>query len=180
MSSCRRITLMAEYNAWMNDKLYAAAAQLSAAELTVEREAFFGSIIGTLNHIAVADRIWLARFAAHPADHRALDPIRGLPVPTALDQILFADIAELFSHRKVLDGVIKVWAGALSEDDLRHVLHYANTRGVAASKRFEHLVMHFFNHQTHHRGQVSTLLSQAGVDVGVTDLLALIPNETDA
>ena len=61
--------------------------------------------------------------------------------------------------------------------DLDHVLVYANTKGVAAQWNFFSLVMHFFNHQTHHRGQATTLLSQAGIDVGVTDLLMLIPND---
>jgi len=60
------------------------------------------------------------------------------------------------------------------------VLHYANTKGVKSQKRFSSLLMHFFNHQTHHRGQATTLLFQAGQDVGATDLLVLIPNETQA
>jgi uncharacterized damage-inducible protein DinB len=177
MSGCQHITLMAEYNAWMNEKLYAAAATLAPAVLAADRKAFFGSIIGTLNHSVVADRIWLARFAAHPAPQVALNPIRQLPVPTALNELLFADIGDLFIHRKMLDAVIKDWAAALTDADLASALDYANMKGVSASKRFGSLVIHFFNHQTHHRGQATTLLSQAGVDVGITDLLALIPNE---
>ncbi len=50
----------------------------------------------------------------------------------------------------------------------------------AAARNFFSLVMHFFNHQAHHRGQVTTLLSQTGIDIGVTDLLALIPDEAGA
>ena len=172
--------LLAAYNEWMNDRLYAAADKLSAAELAAERKAFFGSIIGTLNHIVVADTIWLKRFATHPARHAALQPVLALPAPTALNQVLFAELAPLREHRRMLDGVIKAWAAALTEDDLRHVLHYANTKGVPAQRRFSGLVAHFFNHQTHHRGQASTLLFQAGVDVGVTDLLMLVPDEVGA
>jgi len=172
--------LMAAYNEWMNDKLYAAAGKLGAAALAADRKAFFGSIIGTFNHIVVADTIWLKRFALHPSRHAALDPVRALPAPAALDTVLFAELQALREHRRLLDAVIKAWAAALSEADLRHVLHYANTKGVAAQKRFGSLVLHFFNHQTHHRGQASTLLFQAGEDVGVTDLLMLIPNEADA
>lgn len=178
MSSLSHVRLMASYNAWMNERLYAAAAQLSAEELSRDRKAFFGSILGTLNHLVVADTIWLKRFASHPADHEALDPVCTLPLPDKLDQILFADLAELSAHRRMLDGIIERWAASLTEQDLQHVLHYANTRGEPFDRDFFSLVMHMFNHQAHHRGQATTLLSQAGIDVGVTDLLMLIPNES--
>lgn len=172
--------LMAAYNEWINERVYAAAAKLTAAELALDRKAFFRSIIGTLNHIVVADTIWLKRFAAHPARHAALDPIRALSAPAALDTLLFTNLQALREHRKLLDAVITAWAAALTEDDLSHVLHYANTKGIPAQKRLGKLLLHFFNHQTHHRGQASTLLFQAGQDVGVTDLLVLIPDDVDA
>jgi uncharacterized damage-inducible protein DinB len=79
----------------------------------------------------------------------------------------------------MLDAVIKRWAASLTDDDLNHVLLYSNAKGVVAKRRFSSLVMHMFNHQTHHRGQATTLLSQAGQDVGLTDLLMLIPNEVE-
>ncbi len=174
------VVLMAEYNEWMNLRLYAVAGNLSSQELLADRKAFFGSIMGTLNHIVVGDTLWLKRFAAHPANHLALDPVRQLPAPLSLDQVLFADFVSLSDHRKFLDLIIKQWAGSLTEQDLEHVLRYANTKGVVSHRRFSSLVMHFFNHQTHHRGQATTLLFQAGQDVGVTDLLAVIPNESGA
>jgi uncharacterized damage-inducible protein DinB len=180
MSIRDHVVLMAGYNEWMNARLYAAAGRLSSRELLADRKAFFGSILGTLNHIVVGDTLWLKRFATHPANHLALDPVRQLQAPLSLDQILFADFATLSNHRKWLDQVIKQWAESLTEQDLEHVLRYANTKGVVSNKRFASLVMHFFNHQTHHRGQASTLLFQAGQDVGVTDLLAIIPNESGA
>ena len=177
MNICSHIVLMASYNQWMNEKLYAAAAKLTPQELSADRKAFFGSLIGTLNHIAVADTLWLKRFAMHPANHAALDQIRRLKKPASLDELLFADLEQLFNYRKMLDTMIKEWAVALTEEDLLHILHYSNMKGIAAQKKFFSLAMNFFNHQTHHRGQATTLLFQAGVDVGVTDLLALIPDE---
>ena len=180
MSRTDHIYLMAAYNEWMNAKLYDAAKSLPSEELIADRKAFFGSILGTLNHLVVGDTIWLKRFATHPANYSALDPIRNLPTPTSLDQLLFTDIQSLSEHRRSLDLAITEWARSMSDHDLDHVLNYSNTKGVAANKNFFSLVMHFFNHQTHHRGQVTTLLSQASVDVGVTDLLALVPNETVA
>ena len=177
MTTPAQAVLMAGYNEWMNAKLYDAAAILSAEELARNRGAFFGSVIGTLNHLVVTDTMWLKRFAAHPSNPKALAPIRALPQPTALNEIVFTDLAKLAERRKVIDAAIKAWAAGLTQADLDHVLHYANTKGVKSQKKFSSLVMHFFNHQTHHRGQATTLLFQAGQDVGVTDLLALIPNE---
>jgi uncharacterized damage-inducible protein DinB len=171
------ICLMAKYNEWMNANLYEAAMNLPSEELIADRKAFFDSILGTLNHLVVGDTIWLKRFATHPANYSALEPVRNLPSPTSLDQLLYTDIQSLSEHRKVLDQIITEWAHSITDHDLDHVLHYANTKGMIADKNFFSLVMHFFNHQTHHRGQATTLLSQVGIDIGVTDLLAIIPNE---
>ena len=169
-------SLMADYNQWMNDKLYAAARKLSPDVLSAERGAFFGSIIGTLNHIVVADTIWLQRFTAHPSRFESLDAIRALDRPKALDTILFADLEALSSHRSMIDSTISRWVLELSAADLEKAVAYTNMKGVANRKPLAALLVHFFNHQTHHRGQATTLLTQAGQDVGVTDVLALIPD----
>lgn len=163
----------------MNAKVYGAAGNLSNSVLIEDRGAFFGSILGTLNHIVVGDTIWLKRFAEHPASAEALSEITALAAPKSLNQIIFEDIDDLYSHRKWLDEKIIKWIAGLTDNDLDFILSYQNTKGVSATKRFSSLVYHFFNHQTHHRGQVTALLSQSGEDVGVTDLLALIPNQNN-
>ena len=177
MSTPSHFRMMADYNEWMNARVYESAARLSAEEIARNRGAFFGSILGTLNHLVVTDTMWLKRFASHPSNPASLDPIRALPQPTGLNQILFTDLGGLLERRKLIDAAIKGWAAALTQPDLDHVLHYANTKGVKSQRRMSSLVTHFFNHQTHHRGQATTLLFQAGQDVGATDLLVLIPNE---
>lgn len=168
------IALMATYNQWMNRKVYDAASTLTHAQLTLDRQAFFGSILGTLNHLMLGDTVWLKRFAEHPAHFAALAPLNGIATPGDLKQLAFANLAELSAHRAWLDQLIIDWANSLHESHLDQRLRYHNMRGVAAEKPFFGLLVHFFNHQAHHRGQVTTLLSQAGVDVGITDLLALI------
>ncbi|MFE8070011.1 DinB family protein [Marinobacteraceae bacterium S3BR75-40.1] len=178
MSLKQHFELMAAYNQWMNEKVYEAAGRFDPSVLAEDRGAFFRSILGTLNHIVVGDTVWLKRFATHPASAGALRDVTDLPAPTGLDQILFENFSELYSHRKWLDKQIIQWISNLSDHDLDFILSYQNTKSVPAKKRLSALVLHFFNHQTHHRGQVTTLLSQAGEDVGVTDLLALIPDET--
>lgn len=168
---------MASYNQWMNAKLYEAAAKLPADELAADRGAFFGSLLGTLNHIVNGDTIWLRRFAAHFADNTALEPIRQLPHPTALGQVQFTELAQLTERRRLIDAAVLAWADTVTPSDLDQTLHYVNSRGEVGDKHLFGVVVHFFNHQTHHRGQCTTLLTQAGIDVGITDLLMLIPNE---
>ncbi|HEX8545120.1 MAG TPA: DinB family protein [Pseudomonas sp.] len=176
MNRIQHLQVMADYNRWMNDKVYQAAAGLPCEELHADRKAFFGSIIGTLNHLVVADTIWLKRFARHSAGHPSLEPVKHLEDPQALNQLLFTELDALLARRQMLDQVIVEWTAALTEADLDTVMAYSNTTGIKAERNFYGLLVHFFNHQTHHRGQATTLLSQAGVDVGSTDLLALVPN----
>ncbi len=172
-----QLRLLSRYNQWMNDKLYNTAAQLPDDELARDRGAFFGSILGTLNHIMVADIIWLQRFSEHPAQHPALNRIRAMTKPQALAQTLINDFSVLNAERRKLDSTIINWCEQLNASDLDHKLAYRNMKGEAAIKNFGSLMLHFFNHQTHHRGQATTLLSQQGLDVGVTDLLALIGSD---
>jgi uncharacterized damage-inducible protein DinB len=171
------LRLLSRYNQWLNEKLYNTAAQLPADELARDRGAFFGSLLGTLNHIMVADIIWLQRFSEHPAQHPALNRLRAMPKPQALAQTLHDDFSALNEERRRLDSTIIAWCGQLNASDLNHKLAYRNMKGVASIKNYGSLTLHFFNHQTHHRGQATTLLSQQGLDVGVTDLLALIPSD---
>lgn len=168
---------MARYNRWMNERLFDAAARLGDAELAADKGAFFGSILGTLNHLAVADTIWLQRFAQHPAAFPALAAMSAFPRPASLREALAPDLAGLRAVRQRLDELVLRWAAELRPEHLASTLAYANMAGVVARKNLGALLQHFFNHQTHHRGQVSTLLHQSGVDVGVTDLLALVADE---
>lgn len=176
MNRLDHIQLMAAYNRWMNEKLCVAAASLPEEALSADRNAFFGSIMGTLNHLLVGDTLWLKRFARHPAGFPALDVVRALPDPKALNEQVYSSLAELAVQRTRVDQAIIEWAAGLREADLDVVLGYTNTAGIPAARDFYGLLIHFFNHQTHHRGQATTLLTQAGVDVGSTDLLGLIPD----
>ncbi|MDL2356278.1 MAG: DinB family protein, partial [Pseudomonadota bacterium] len=163
MNRISHVHLMASYNTEMNNSVYQAARKLSAEALSADSGAFFGSILGTLNHLVNADIIWLKRFLGHPANYPQLDPVRALADPSSLGAMTYGDIDSLWQRRQWLDALIAQWATAIAEIDLDHTLHYVNSRG-AANKNFFSLLMHFFNHQTHHRGQASTLLSQRGID----------------
>jgi uncharacterized damage-inducible protein DinB len=159
--------LLARYNAWMNDKLYAACATLSDEERKRDRGAFFHSIHSTLNHLLLADSIWMGRFQGQPFAFRSLD------------QELCANFDELRARRTELDERIQHWAAGLTDAALE-----ANLQFTSAITKRSHapvlwkVVAHFFNHQTHHRGQLTALLSQARIDYGVTDLF-LLPGVVD-
>ena len=177
MHRTTHIRLMANYNQWMNNSLFTASQHLSHDQLIANQDAFFGSILGTLNHIAVGDTIWLKRFAGHTAKHAESQVFQSLASPHNLNQFLFNTLPKLAEYRSMLDAQIIRWVEAISENDLDETLEYANMKGTVTRKNFFALLMHFFNHQTHHRGQVSTLLSQNGVDFGDTDLVLLIPDD---
>ncbi|OUS14872.1 damage-inducible protein DinB [Gammaproteobacteria bacterium 50_400_T64] len=171
----KHFELMAEYNQWMNTSLFSALLGLETLEIAKDRGAFFGSILGTLNHILVGDIIWLKRFTGHPANFTALQSLDELALPASLSEIIHADIAPLKTARENIDSVITHFIKEMQEKDFAYNLTYTNTTGKTFKKQFGHLVQHLFNHQTHHRGQVSTLLNQQGIDIGSTDLLMLIP-----
>ncbi|PAX51381.1 DinB family protein [Brunnivagina elsteri] len=179
MTVLKQIQLMAQYNQWINQRIYQVAKQLPDEKLAEDKKAFFCSILGTLNHIMVADIVWLKRFSKHPSHHVSLNYIRQLEQPENLNQVLYVDFDILTQKRLEFDAVIIEWCQEITDNDLSFMLPYNNMKGEPSVKEFGSLLFHFFNHQTHHRGQVTTLLSQENIDIGVTDLLMLIPNESN-
>jgi uncharacterized damage-inducible protein DinB len=160
---------MARYNRWMNDKLYAVAEKLGDAGRKQDRGAFFGSIHRTFNHLLLADRVWMGRLTGAALNEGEMGP-GGI---RSLDQELYADFDELRRERAKTDGEIDAYAATLTEETLAGTLRYLR-RGVVNEFPLWHAVAQIFNHQTHHRGQVTTLLMQAGHDPGVTDLVAML------
>jgi uncharacterized damage-inducible protein DinB len=151
--------LMARYNEWMNSRLYAVCATLPEAELHRDRGAFFGSIYLTLNHIAYGDLAFLSRFTQVP------------PAVPALGADLFGGFSALRQEREALDARLLSWTATLADDWLAAPLTYpSKVDGKVRTVPKWALVTHMFNHQTHHRGQVGTLLSQMGLDLGPTDI----------
>lgn len=157
---------LADYNAWANRRLFQACEALSVTEYMRERISLFGSLHGTLNHILVADRIWIAR-------------IEGQTPPSLkLNQILYGDLIGLKVARFAEDEHIRIMIAGIAKDGLDRPLEYRNSRG----DRFEtplHLVLgHFFNHHTHHRGQVHGLLCQTEVPPPPLNLIDFIRQES--
>ncbi len=143
-----RYTMFAGYNAWCNERLYAAAAKISDADYRADRGAFFKSVHGTLNHLLVGDRIWMQRFTGQGE------------VPKSLDAILYEDFAALRAARGAEDERISRYINSLSEDDLSRSIRYRTFVNPADIEQvLTPALDHFFNHQTHHRGQAHALIS---------------------
>ena len=158
----------------MNQRLFAASACLSDEALNADRQAFFKSVMGTLNHVMVGDIIWLKRFAVQPSSQISLSYITELEKPGSLEVILFNNLDRLTVAREKIDEIIIRWIDGLSETDLTECLAYKNMAGKLFKKPYASLISHLFMHQIHHRGQATTLLSQLCVDFGDTDLVKII------
>ena len=143
-----RYQMFARYNAWCNERLYEAAATVPDADYRADRGAFFKSLHGTLNHLLVGDRLWMRRFTG------------AGEVPASLDAILYVDFEALRAARRSEDTRIVRYIDRLSEADLNGSIRF---RTVVNPQVIEQTLSpaldHFFNHQTHHRGQTHALLT---------------------
>ncbi|MEP2642342.1 MULTISPECIES: DinB family protein [Roseobacteraceae] len=163
------VQMMARYNRWQNEQLMPVLQAMPAEELSKDRGAFFGSLLGTANHLLWGDTIWMSRF----------DPSVAPPAVAAADNTkLHPTIQSWATDRVRMDGHITLWAEGLRAADLLGDLDW--TSGLLKTDMRAPMataVTHFFNHQTHHRGQIHMMLTAAGQTAPVTDLIFL-PEDT--
>jgi uncharacterized damage-inducible protein DinB len=161
------VRLMAAYNAEMNRRLYAAAARLTDAERKTDRGAFWGSLHGTLVHLLWADTQWMSRFDNWPKPE----------VPIKQSAGMIEDFDTLRARRVTADADILAWAERVDDAWLAQDLVWFSGAAQKEMRRAKGpLVVHFFNHQTHHRGQAHGLLTAQGQDTGDTDLFLVVPD----
>jgi uncharacterized damage-inducible protein DinB len=140
--------MLAAYNSWANERLYDAASRMPDSRYREDRGAFFGSVHRTLNHILVADRIWLARFGVRT------------DAPANLDTILFEDLSKLRAARAAEDASIISWTDRLDDAALARLLSYRTmVNPDPLTQPLGSALLHLFNQQTHHRGQVHALMT---------------------
>jgi uncharacterized damage-inducible protein DinB len=155
---------MARYNRWQNENLFGVADSLSDEDRRRERGAWFGSIHKTLSHLLWADRIWMSRFADWPKQ------TVGIPGSVSL----FPDWDNLKAERRNSDTKLIDWADTLDTAWIGGDLTwFSGAINREVSKPRWQLLLHFFNHQTHHRGQVHAMLTQAGGRPSDTDLFVM-------
>ena len=156
---------MAAYNKWQNDSLYAAAGTLDDAARKQDRGAFFGSIHATLNHLLWGNRMWMSRFTDSP---KPAQP----NIPASVDE--GGEWAALVEQRLEIDEKIIDWAAGLTDEVLAGDLSwFSGAIQADVTEPLGLLVTHFFNHQTHHRGQVHSMLTAAGAKPDDTDLFIM-------
>lgn len=157
------VRTMARYNAWQNNQLGAILKVVPEADLTLDRGAFFGSIMSTINHLLWGDMLWLNRF----------DPTSPPPDCDPSDHTRFFPTYGTWSAQRFrTDGLFKLWAGRIKSINLSGTLSwYSGAMKRDFSRPIAECVTHCFNHQTHHRGQVHMMLTAAGHNAPVSDLI---------
>ncbi|HZC16389.1 MAG TPA: DinB family protein [Caulobacteraceae bacterium] len=159
------VRTMAAYNAEMNRRLYGAAARLDDAERRRDRGAFWGSIHGTLNHLLWGDQLWMSRFDGWERPAKPQGESGGL----------IEDFAALQTARLAADARISAWAAGIDDRWLsQSQTWFSGAAGREATAPRDFLMMHFFNHQAHHRGQAHALITAAGERTEDTDLMMLV------
>ncbi|ANM09953.1 MULTISPECIES: DinB family protein [unclassified Rhizobium] len=162
----RHYRMFAAYNRWANAQIYAAAAELSDAEFRSDRGAFFGSLHHTLNHLLVADRIWMKRFTGTGE------------APATLDAVLYEELDALTVARRAEDERIIAWTGTLDEASLAADFTYVPvTQPIEITQPLQPALAHLFNHQTHHRGQCHMTLTALGKPSLSLDLIYFLRSE---
>lgn len=155
--------LLARYNAWANHRLYHMASQLPDEAYRRDAGVYFKSLHGTLNHLLVADRIWLRRLTGSGEQ------------PTRLDAILYDDLAALTAARRAEDERLLRYVEGLPNDQFEARLNYQTLAGAPMQQKVLEILAHLFNHQTHHRGQCHAILTRLGVEEPVPlDLLIML------
>jgi uncharacterized damage-inducible protein DinB len=154
---------MANYNAWANVRLFRMAGALQDEQYRRNVGAYFKSLHGTLNHLLVADRIWMHRLTG-AGDH-----------PAKLDAILFDDLSSLRAARAEADRRIIDFVQGLADPAFEEVLDYRTLNGTPQKHPRRQILAHLFNHQTHHRGQAHAILTVLGVtEPDPMDLLIML------
>jgi uncharacterized damage-inducible protein DinB len=157
---------LAKYNKWANARLYGMASALPDEAYRRNVGAYFGSLHGTLNHLLTADRIWLRRLTGS-GDH-----------PGKLDAIVYDDLKALRAARETEDDRIINMVGEFDEAAFESAREYRTLNGTPQSQPLRQILAHFFNHQTHHRGQAHAVLTILGVsEPEPLDLLIMLRTE---
>ncbi len=154
--------MLAQYNRAANARLYAVLAELDDAAYYSKRQVSLGSVHALLNHMLLGDRIWMSRFAG------------GGKTTPPLNTVLCETFTELHAARLEEDQQIETFFQKADEDFLRRPLRYTNSQGKDYTESAPLAVLHFFNHQTHHRGQMHVMLSQSGIQPPSLDLHRLL------
>ena len=162
----KNVVMMSKYNTWVNAHIFNLCSSISDSEYRLDRGVFFGSIHNTLNHILLVDRLWVTRLMG--GEDKSIH---------SLDQILYEDFEELQNAQIEGDQLLEKFADNLDDSGLAERINYQRMDGRHASQTVQEILSTLFNHQTHHRGQIHAMLTQAGFknsdlpDIDIVDYL---------
>ncbi|MGR5287821.1 DinB family protein [Vibrio maritimus] len=174
MDIAANFRVLALYNQRMNQQLIKVCETLSNEELHQDRGAFFTSIMAHWNHILFGDLIMLQRLVANQCVDVGEDKLANLPTSKSIHDTFVKDIEHLKSLRSTVDDIYIDVTRQLTHESCQRLVRYTTTEGILMERTVAQFCQHIFNHQTHHRGQLTCLLSQIGVDFGCTDLPMIV------
>ncbi|WP_318400404.1 DinB family protein [Photobacterium leiognathi] len=167
--------MLAHYNQRMNNQLLSACQQLTDEQLHQNNNAFFPSVMAHWNHILFGDLIMLRRLIANNIVEVDAEVLQQLPVAKKINDTFVTTMDELSALRGLVDTVYIEITQAFTPSTCREIVKYTTTAGLLIERNVGEFCQHIFNHQTHHRGQLTCILSQFNVDFGCTDLPIVVP-----
>lgn len=179
MNIVKNFQMMALYNQRINQQLMKHCIAMPENLLKKDTKSFFSSIIHYWNHLIFGDLILMNRLIANEQGTFSAKNLSCFPTPKTPQDVYSLDISELATLRYQIDDVIIHYCQQLSETTCAQQLSYKTTEGDLVIKRAADVIQHLFNHQTHHRGQLTCVLSQFGVDYGCMDLPIIVPQGSD-
>jgi len=174
ISVMSHFALLARYNKEINSAMYAILAPLSDDERKSASGSFFTSIHGILNHILASDLAWLNRFRTLNSESAALSDPAASNAGVTWGKEMYGNFDDLSAHRAAVDAVIVRWIDELPEERLTEVLRYQDFRGNTRQYVMWMAMDHFFNHQTHHRGAISQILDEKGVENDYSNIIYIL------
>jgi len=180
MNLASNFKMLSIYNMRMNAQLLECCRDLSAEKLAEDTKTFFPSIISYWNHLMFGDLIMMTRLGVNEIGSLSATDLEHFPKPASTKDIYFSNFSDLERVRREIDKLILEWCSTLTDKDCERVLTYRTTEGHQISKRASDVIQHMFNHETHHRGQLTCILSLYGVDYGFTDLPMIVPEGSQA
>lgn len=169
----RHFTQLARYNRSVNRALVESLLQLPAGTLVEPRGAYFRSIQGILDHLITCDINWLRRFRELFPDAEPLSRPRLAPAGHAWKNFSFPDFAEFRRERTVVDDLFVDWIALADVSRFGEVLSYRDSHDKPLRYFFRDALSHVFNHQTHHRGQLSQILDELEIEHDWSNLIGV-------
>jgi len=180
LSLASNFRMMSLYNQRINAQLLDCCLALPQATLEKETHSFFPNVISYWNHILFGDLILIGRLALNNIAKLSPQDLSMFPTPKSPQDIYYRNLSDIAVLRKQVDEVIRQYCINLTEEDCKKFITYNTTEGVSITKAVADVIQHLFNHQTHHRGQLTCVLSQFGVDYGCMDLPVIVSEGSSA